>query len=252
MALQYPGMSLGARPRWGGPGGVQPTQTSNPMGDSYKLYNTAVEQQAKDYGDIMGKYNTYFNNSMDPSKFAYEQSQDSKDSLGILKGYAQNGGYSDNDIYALRERGISPIRSIYAGANRDIDRGRALQGGFSPNYAATKAKMAREMSSQISDQMNNVNAGIAQNVATNKLGAASSYAGNANAENSTRNQMKNQNLNYMGDALRGMTSLYGTTPALAQLFGSQALQGSSLQNDINQSNTRNNLALISSLVSGLN
>lgn len=243
------GVSLARPTMWGNPSQPQP---QSPTQSSYGLYNTAVEQQAKDYDSIMGKYNDYFTKLQNPNTWNYQQSQDSKDSLATLKNFSQNGGYSDQDIYALRERGISPIRSVYASANRDVDRQRALQGGRSANYNAVKAKMAREMSNQIADQMNDVNAGIAERQAANKLSAAGSYAGAAGAENELRNKYIDQNYQLQGDALRGMTSLYGTTPALAQLFGSQALQQSSLQNDINQGNANNNLRLISSMISGLN
>ena len=112
--------------------------------------------------------------------------------------------------------------------------------------------MAREQSANIADQMTNVNAGIAQNVAGNKLQGAGMYGGTAQAENELRNRYTFQGEQLKGDALRGMTSLYGTTPALSQLFGSQALQGAGLQNDINQGNQRNNLQLISSMLAGLN
>lgn len=223
-------------------------QAASPLTNSYKLYGTATNQQTQDYSNIMGKFNDFYSKMADPNKQAYQQSQDSKQSLSNLNDLTSSGGYSSGDINALRERGISPIRSIYASANRDVDRQRSLQGGFSPNYAATKAKMAREQSNQIADQMNDVNAGIAEKVAGNKMQAGGMYGSTAQAENATRNQYNNQNDQMQGDALRGMTSLYGTTPAMSQLFGSQALQGAGLQNDINQGNNRNNLQLISQML----
>ncbi len=175
----------------------------DPLINQYKLYDTAVKQQSGDYGNIMKAYQDY----------------QSGPAMTNLVNLSQTGGYSPEDISSIRERGISPIRSVYASANRDVDRTKALQGGYSPNYNAVKAKMAREMSDTISNQTNNVNAGIAQNVAQNKLSIAPNFASAAFRP------------------IEGMQSLYGTTPAMSALFGNQALQHASLQNNINQENT---------------
>jgi len=167
---------------------------------AYGLANTAINQQAGDYSNIMKGY------------------QDLASSPGYQNtaNLAMSGGYSPEDISSIRERGISPIRSIYASANRDVDRQKAIQGGYSPNYAAVKAKMAREMSDTISNQETNVNAGLAERIAQNKIQMAPQFA--AQAEKPLQNQQ----------------SLYGTTPALSSLFGNQALQAAQLQNNINQ------------------
>lgn len=263
----------------------------SPLTQSYNLYNTAVKQQAGDYDEIMNRlkshYDTQVNNPNKPNLTApgqytpqlydYNQTADSRNSLSTLKGLSESGGYTGSELSALRERGISPIRAVYANANRNIDRQRVLQGGFSPNYTAAKAKMAREMSSMMADKMNDVNAGIAERVAQNRMSAAPQYAQFAQGESSLRNQYGAANAQSVNEAnrfnignqldfqklqsditnrdqsnnlgaLQAMTSLYGTTPALSQLFGSQALQGAGLQNDINQSNSRNNLQLISSML----
>lgn len=178
----------------------QPNINNTGIPGAFGLYNTAVEQQAKDYDSIMSGYKGF--NSSQPMQ-----------NFGEL---AATGGYSEADKSNIRERGISPIRSIYASANRDVDRQKAIQGGYSPNYGAVKAKMARDLSSQIGDQVTNVNATLAQNIAQNRIGLAPSYAAQSFAP------------------LQGQASLYGTTPALASTFGNQALQSANLQNDIYQ------------------
>jgi hypothetical protein len=73
---------------------------------------------------------------------------------------SKTGGYSDQDMADLRARGTSPVRAAYANAEREVNRGRALQGGYSANSAAAQAKMAREQSQSAADAMQNVNAGI--------------------------------------------------------------------------------------------
>jgi hypothetical protein len=192
----YPQMGL----RVGGGLFKKPKPVSNPLTDQYKVYNTGVQQQAGDYSNIMDEY---------------------KKLLDLSK----TGGYSDTDIANIRERSISPIRSVYAGANRDVDRQRALQGGYSPNYAAVKAKMAREQSDVIGNQTTNINADLAQRIAQNKLSS-------------------------IPQAISGMTSLYGTTPALSSLYGNQALQGAQLQEQIKQRKSQQGLGTISRLMSG--
>lgn len=167
-------------------GRVQPNL--DPLTRQYQLYNTGVEQQAEDYSGLMKRFNEMYGN------------------------IANKGQYSAQQQADIRERGISPIRSVYSSANRDVDRQRALQGGYSPNYGAVKAKMAREMSESLSGATTNVNAQLAQDMMKNQQA------------------MNAQQLSALG----GSSSLYGTTPALAKTFGDQALQGAELQHRINQ------------------
>lgn len=246
---------------------------NSPVDNQYKLYNSAVGTQAEDYSgimqgykDLLSKVNSQpqFNASaaqITPQQYDYKPTQDVTQSLSNLNDLSQTGGYSQQGINDLRERGISPIRSVYAGANRDVDRKLRLQGGFSPNYNATKAKMAREQSDSIANQITNVNAGIAQNVASNRLQAAPQYANAAGNESQLKtnvglqntgavntanqwnaqipllNQQYNaQNQGQQLQALQGMQSLYGTTPALSRLFGDQAMNASNQQNQIDQNN----------------
>lgn len=117
--------------------------------------------------------------------------------------FANTGGYSPEDLANIRARSVSPIRSVYSSARRDIDRQRALQGGYSPNRTAALAKMAREQSYATSDASTNVEAAIAQMVQQGKLAG-----------------------------LGGMAGLYGTTPGLANMFGNQALQSQGMQNQM--------------------
>jgi hypothetical protein len=230
---------------------ISPTsQFGNPAS-----FTAAADTQAKDYDKIMGMYGDLYNKSINnPLKFSaitpqtsqYSRSSEVGGALSNLSELSQTGGYSDQGIADLRARGVSPIRSIYANAQRDLDRSKSLSGGYSPNYAATTAKLAREMSDKIGGQITDVNAGIAQNVASNRLSAAPAYAGAAERENEARtasergnaditnqiNQFNAQNameasrFNRGGaqSAVEGMRGLYGTTPALTKTFGDQVMQ----------------------------
>ena len=266
------------------PGGVfrnqqQQPSSPTPLQNQYNLYNSGVGQNAQDYRDIMSGYKnqlTAANNRQQvgagtytPENYNYNPTKDYTNAYGQANDLATTGGYSPEQINQLRERGISPIRSVYANANREVDRNRRLQGGFSANYNAVKAKMAREMSNQIASQMNDVNAGIAQNVAANRLAALPTLSNlgqfdstNQNAANQRSTEARNaaqqfnitsaldaarlnqQNSTLGLQALQGMNTLYGTTPALANLFGNQALGRANFENNVIQDNNRNNLAAL--------
>ena len=123
----------------------------------------------------------------------YAPGADVTNSLSDLSNLATTGGYSAQNIADIRARDISPIRSIYANANQNVQRQRALSGGYSPNFNAATAQMARDASSQIADTTTNANAGIAQNVASNELAASGQYAGAAATENAARMQSAQRN-----------------------------------------------------------
>lgn len=264
-----------------------PPPPATPLQNQYKLYNSGVGQNAEDYRNIMSGYQSQLNatnqiprlnyTAYTPESYSYTPTADYSGAYAQLKDLSETGGYTAQGINDLRERAISPIRSVYANANREVDRNRRLQGGFSPNYNAVKAKMARELSDQIANQVTNVNAGLAQNVAQNRLQAAPQLTQFAARESELENQARNQSAeernraqqfnittpleygrfnaglnNSALQALQGMTSLYGTTPALANLFGNQALNRAQFEELQNQNNQRNGLTALSTAIRGIN
>lgn len=268
---------------FGEPYGGTPTNTpeaSSPIMDSYKLYNSGVTQQAGDYDNIMSGYDDLISRlkqssaslqapaRYNPQTAKYAQSSDLTSAISNLKGLADTGGYSDADKNNIRERAISPIRSVYSSAVRGADRNRALSGGYSPNYNAVISKMAREQSDLVSNAITGVNADLAQKVAANRLSIAPTYANVTGEQSNLRNsvnqnnagivndaakfniqtplqfqQMKSTADSGIADALRGKTSLYGQTPALAQLYGQQANTSSQIQNQANQQRNQSGLNL---------
>lgn len=183
--------------------------------------------------------------------------------------FADTGGLSDQDKQDLRARAISPTRAVYANAQSNLNQNRALQ-QFSPNYAASTAKMARDLSYGISDANVNANASIAQMVQQGKLAGLQGLTSAGSAGQGISNQLdqinlsgklaglqgmtgidqfnasaaagaRGQNISGMLGALSGMTSLYGATPGMANTFGNQLLsssnqllQGQGYQNQIGQ------------------
>lgn len=235
------------------PGWEPPPTTPTSLFGNPATFTDAANTQASDYDNIMKEYTDFIahlnNNSstpIAPQLSNYSQSPDVTNSLSTLSNLATTGGYSDADIANLRARGISPTRSIYANAQQNVERQRALQGGYSPNFNAVQAQMARDESNQIADINTNVNAGIAQNVVANELAAAPSYASASATANAAQTQADQANAaivnqinemnaqlalahNQLGlGAIQGQASLYGTTPALTNLFGNQVVQAGQL------------------------
>lgn len=200
-------------PTFGGPPPV------NKPPSIFDVYNGALKTTGQNYDSLMGNYTDLFNSAkanptqpisttpvqpnlsfapvsastVTPSTTQYGQSSDTTNALGDLSGLASTGGYSASDIADIRARGVSPIRSVYANAQSDLNRQRTLQGGFSPGYTAATAKMARELSDSIANQVTNVNAQLAQNIASNKLSAAPAYASAASAEASRKSGIDESN-----------------------------------------------------------
>lgn len=238
----------------------------SPIETMYDVYGTAVNKQASDYDTIMGNYDEIYRQAMDPNQgkftpIGYDKSSDTTAALASLKGLSETGGLSGADQQNLRARGMSPIRSMYATAQRDMDRNRRLQGGYSPNFGAVTAKMTRDQSSAIADQMDKVNANIAQMVQTGKLSAAPNYASAAQAESELKHGIAKFNAQGLFDASRtrrsdalgaiqGKTNLYGTTPALSQLYGSQARNDRDFEADQKQRKITNEANAVRSLYNG--
>lgn len=119
---------------------------------------------------------------------------DYRNIMGRYQDFADTGGYSEADKANIRSRAISPIRSVYDRARQELDRSRALQGGYSPGYATALDRFARNQGQQTSDATTNAEAAIAQMVQSGKLAG-----------------------------LGGMSGLYGTAPGIANMYGNQAI-----------------------------
>jgi hypothetical protein len=244
-------------------GGIQvfnPNNSNNPnvpvnkkMSGPLDLYGNAVQAQGSDYDSLMSKLDQLYNQNTNAPQVNYSSSPDVTNALGALKNFSETGGYSSSDVNNLRERAISPIRSIYSNAKDNLDRQKSLQGGYSPGYGASVARMARDSSGQIGKATTDANANIAQMIQSGKMGALNPYASLASGESGRSfdaSQMNanlaNTNQNRLLDILKTKQSLYGTSPALVNTFGNQALNTAQMNQNQNQFNTRtqqtNNLA----------
>lgn len=251
----------------------------DPIAQLYDRANSEYDMQRSDYGDIMRRFkdlyasasagNNYTFSPVRAEQASYRKSPDTTAALANLKNLAETGGLSDSDQHNLRARGVSPIRAQYATAQRDMNRQRRLNGGYSANFGAVTSRMARDQSSLIADQMDKVNANIAQMVQSGKLSAAPNYASAAQAESElaskfalTNAASKNEanmfnargmieaGIRQRGDRMQaatGMTQLYGTTPARTALTANNALQNAEFQNQVKQQKRNAGIATMRSL-----
>src|SRR5438093_3530252 len=153
-------------------------------------FNTSADQSTQDYGKLMSDYNQF----------------------------AQTGGFSPQAIQDIRARAIAPTRAVYANAQSNIDRQRALQ-GYSPNYTAATAHLTRGLSDAISDANVNANASIAQLIQQGKLAG-----------------------------LGGMRDVYGTTPGATSMYGQQLGQSNQQQLALQELQNQLGLGLIGSQI----
>lgn len=245
-------------------------------------YSSLMDQYSKLLGQVgapvdnlAAQYQSTLNSPIPAVKANYQNSPNVANSLSNLSDLTANGGYTPQGIADLRERGVSPIRSVYSSAQQGIDRAKRLQGGYSPNYTAATAKLTRGMSDAVSSGVQNVNAGIAQNVASNRLQAAPAYASasatdagarnqneqyNSGVENTTNQfnaqnrqntlsslqQLYNSGTGNKLEILNMMRQLYGTTPANPALYGQQAATQTGLDLQNKQINNNASSTLINS------
>lgn len=136
----------------------------------------------------LNDFRNYYQNAANRASSDYETQ------MGQYQDFAKTGGFAPTDLANIRARALSPTRAVYANAQRNVNRQRTLQGGYSPGFGVLQARMAREQGQGISDAATNAEAAIAQMVQQGKLAG-----------------------------MQGGTSLYGTTPGMANMFGNQVL-----------------------------
>lgn len=203
-----------------------------------------------------------------PQSIGYE---DPFNSYAGFTEFSNTGGYSPADIANMRARGIGPVRSAYANAERELMRQRSLQGGYSPNAIAGLIRMAREQGQSAADATQNVEALLAaerqkgrlagltgmSGIETSRLGAdlqvaqfnaqqrANAAAANAAMAESAagrRSAASAASAANRMSALGNAAELYGTTPGMSQLFGNQALQAVGMGSQFGNNMVQNEIA----------
>lgn len=198
-------------------------------------YDAAVQTQMADYDNLMKQWGMLSPLDTILQDENYFQSPEELGLINQLQTDVNTGGYSDTDIGNIRARSISPIRAVYANAQRNLARATRLSGGYNPGAGAAQSRLAREQSGMISDASADTEGRIAEMRAAGRRDAQSRLMPLIGRETDAINRIRegniaerrriaglNQQLPLL--ALQGKTSLYGTNPALVNLFGQQALQ----------------------------
>lgn len=233
------------------------------------VYQSALSQSAEDYDSLMNQYKNLGNKAASsgqddkvnftPTSPTFSETAPSAD-FSQLENIANTGGFNPGDVDTIRASAVAPIRSIYDSANRNLLRQKNIQGGYSPNYGAVQAKLARESSNLISGKMTDANAQIAEMVQRGKLAGATALAplnaqdvarrqgvmnfntgiANTTAESNADRQLRtaaqnatvdNNDFDNILKSIQGQQSVYGTTPALANTFGNQVMSAAGTVNN---------------------
>jgi len=226
--------------------------------DMYNRYINAADRANADYDSITSGYRDYIDrarnisgdvregyaglaNGSNNAAWDPEFRGGVSHALGGYRDFAETGGFTPQGLRDIRARAISPTRAVYSNAQDELNRARALGGGSMNNYGAVSAKLARDVSQQVSDANVNANAGIAQMVQQGRLAGLQGEGGLSlgaqdrdTAMSALNNQTRLAGLSGMSDVdktrlagedagLRGLSGMYSATPGAANMYGNQYL-----------------------------
>jgi len=167
-----------------------------------------------DYSNIQGRLGNYIDRAYDPSTFG---------AYSGYKNFADTGGYSPEDIAAMRARGEGAVRSTFDASNRRLEQQNRIMGGSSTARTAALAKNTRDLAHEVGDTDINLEASLADQIRSGKLAGLSGMTGIDSAR--------------MQEALggiQGLTSAYGTKPGMADMYGGLLNQSNSQMIDMQQ------------------
>jgi len=79
---------------------------------------------------------------------------------GVFEEFQKTGGYSDADLGNIRAKGLSPISASYTAMQDELNRRRAVQGGYAPGFDASSRALRRDTSRGIADMSLDTELGI--------------------------------------------------------------------------------------------
>lgn len=214
------------------------------IGQSNDMFTNNYQQGVQNSNDLYNQLKEGYSNFASGAMGGYGGAQIGLDptyqgylnrGLAGYENFANTGGLSAQDQQDLRDRAIAPTRAIYANAQDNIRRQKALQGGYAPNAIAAQAKVNRDLSSAVGDANVNANASIAQMIQQGKLaglggmqqgafGGLDRALEVARANQASSNAAAGSGRANMLAGLSGLSNLYSATPGLANLYGGQTLQ----------------------------
>jgi hypothetical protein len=211
-------------------GGTTQNTLNNSRGDATRQnqgfenhYNTAYDQNYGDYLNQGQQGNSILGGIQNTPLRDFQ-------SYGGYQNFTNTGGYSPEDIQAIRERSNAPINSEYASAKANLDRQKALTGGYMPNYAGALGRMTREQSIAAGNQSMNTEAALADQIRQGKLAGLSGMTG----IDSTVNNLMNQRMSLGNQAYGNILQNYSATPGQASMAGQQMNTSSNILQNYQQ------------------
>lgn len=131
--------------------------------------------------------------------------------------FADTGGFSPQDLQSIRARAVNPIKGIYQNLTGDMNRQRALSGGYAPGFGAGLARIGREGTQAVGNATTNTEANIAGMTQQGKLAGAGGLAqiGQNMAQNNLQKQAQE---NQYGGFWNNFKKVMGVAAPIAAAF----------------------------------
>lgn len=83
--------------------------------------------------------------------------------------FAATGGITPGQQQLTREQAQGDVSSIYGSLKQNLERQKAVQGGYSPGFGANEAQLGRQGSAAAANAVNSANLGLDQQIQQGKL-----------------------------------------------------------------------------------
>jgi len=174
----------------------------------------AYDRGDRDYSNIQTGLNDYISKNYDPSTYG---------AYGGYKDFSETGGFTPEQVAAMRARGEGAVRSTFDASKRRLEQQNRIMGGSSTARTAALAKLTRDTAHEVGDADISLEAQLADSIRSGKL------AGLSGMTNIDSDRMRNA----LG-GFQGLTSAYGTKPGMADMYGGLLNQSNSQMIDMQE------------------
>lgn len=135
---------------------------------------------------------------------------------GVYKDMADTGGFTPADKVKYMQQATATVPAMYQSMADDMQRRRAVQGGYSPGFTQSQGLLARTQSQSMNDAVRNAQVGLNTQVNSNKLAGAGGLQAGQGAFSTlqTGNQLRSIDAetaaNQQAQALRQQGEIAGT------------------------------------------
>jgi hypothetical protein len=134
---------------------------------------------------------------------------------GVYDEFAKTGGYSDADIGNIRSKALSPIGAANTAMQDELQRRRAVQGGYAPGFDASSRALRRDTARSAADTSLNTELGIREAVNKGRQWGAGGLSTSETALQGLRT----------GNMLQGSQAAANTEMALQNAINANKLGG---------------------------